>query len=97
LYQLLSDSSNRSEVDPSLLNKPLSAPLRKKLKLIKQVATTKAEELGMSPELLGRKKFLVELLNSYERDGELQWSGDFAGWRSELLEVELTAIITKGE
>ena len=97
LYQLLSDPSNRREVDPSRLNKPLSGPLRKKLKLSKQVTNMKAEELGMSQELLGRKKFLVELLRSYERDGELQWSGDFAGWRRKLLEVELTAIITKGD
>jgi ribonuclease D len=79
------------------LNMPLSAPLRKKLKLSKQVANTRAEELGISQELLGRKKFLVELLRSYERDGELQWLGDFAGWRRELLEVELTAIITKDD
>lgn len=96
LYRLLSDTANRNEVDPALLNKPLSAPLRKKLKLSKQVANTKAEELGMSPELLGRKKFFVELLRSFERDGQLQWSGEFAGWRRELLEAELTAIIVKG-
>ena len=96
LYQLLCDSSTRCAVDPTLLNKPLSAPLRKKLKLSKQAANAKAEELGMSPELLGRKKFLVELLRGFERDGELRWSGDFVGWRRELLEVELTAIITKG-
>lgn len=96
LFQLLSDPSTKIEVDQALLNKPLSAPLRNKLKLSKQVANTKAEELGMSPELLGRKKFLVELLRSFENDGELHWSDDFAGWRRELLEVELTAIITKG-
>ena len=96
LYQLLCDSSTRCAVDPALLNKPLSAPLRNKLKLSKQAANAKAEELGMSPELLGRKKFLVELLRGFERDGELRWSGDFVGWRRELLEVELTAIITKG-
>lgn len=97
LYQLLGDSSTRCAVDPALLNKPLSAPLRNKLKLSKQAANAKAEELGMSPELLGRKKFLVELLRGFERDGELRWSGDFVGWRRELLEVELTAIIIKGE
>lgn len=96
LFELLSDPSTKIEVDQTLLNKPLSAPLRNKLKLSKQVANTKAEELGMSPELLGRKKFLVELLRSFENDGELHWSDDFAGWRRELLEVELTAIITKG-
>ena len=39
----------------------------------------KAEELGMSQELLGRKKFLVELLRSYEKRwrvtmvGGLRW------------------------
>ena len=93
---MLGDSSTRCAVDPALLNKPLSAPLRNKLKLSKQAANAKAEELGMSPELLGRKKFLVELLRGFERDGELRWSGDFVGWRRELLEVELTAIITKG-
>ena len=97
LYQLLSDSSNRSEVDPTLLNKPLSAPLRNKLKLIKQVANAKAQDLGMSPELLARKKFLVELLRGFEREGQVQWSGDFAGWRRELLELEFTAIITKDD
>ena len=95
LFRLLSDTANSSEVDPALLNKPLSTPLRNKLKLSKQVANAKAEELGMAPELLGRKKFLVELLRSFERDGELQWSGEFAGWRRELLEAELTAIIVK--
>jgi len=97
LYQLLKDSSNRSAVDPTLLNKPLSASLRNKLKLSRLVANAKAEELGMSPELLARKKFLVELLRSFERDGELQWSGDFVGWRRDLLEPELTAIITKDD
>ena len=96
LYQLLNDSASRSAVDPALLSKPLSAALRNKLKLSKQLANAKAEELGMAPELLGRKKILVELLRSFERSGELQWSGDFAGWRRELLEDELSTIIAGG-
>lgn len=95
LYRLLSDASNRREVDPGLLNKPLSAALRNKLKLSKQAATLKAEELGMSPELLGRKKFLVELIRDFEKDGKLQWLGEMAGWRRQLLEVEFTAIFSK--
>jgi len=95
LYRLLSDSSSRGEVDAGLLNKPLSAPLRNKLKQSKQAANAKAEQLGMSPELLGRKKFLLELLRDFEREGQLQWTGEFGGWRRELLEVELTAIIAE--
>ncbi|GJM12471.1 MAG: ribonuclease D [Pseudohongiella sp.] len=95
LYKLLNDSSSRVEVDPGLLNKPLNAPLRNKLKKSKQLANSKAEELGMSPELLGRKKFLVELLRSYEREGQLQWTGEMAGWRRVLLEEELTALVAK--
>ena len=93
LFLLLNNPANRGEVDPSLLNKPLSTSLRKKLKLSKQAANNKAEELGMSPELLGRKKYLVDLLRDYEKHGALRWSGEFAGWRRELLESELTAIL----
>jgi len=92
LFRVLEDTPQSTTVDANSLNKPLSAPLRKKLKLSKQAATSKAEALGMSPELLGRKKFLVELLRSYERDGAIQWAGNFADWRRELLEAELTMI-----
>ncbi len=96
LYQLLSDPANVTELDPGLLSKPLSASLRKKLKLTKQAANSKAEELGMSPELLGRKKYLVELLKDYDTTGALRWTGEFAGWRRELLESDFTAILGEG-
>ena len=95
LVELLSDSTNRQEVDAALLNKPLNAVLRKKLKQCKQAANSKAEALGMAPELLGRKKFLLELLREFDRTGELHWSGELSGWRKELLEPELAAIIVK--
>lgn len=95
IYHLLSDSTHGAKVDPTLLNKPLNAALRNKLKLIKQVATAKAEALGMAPELLARKKFLVELLRVFEKSGELQWPDNFAGWRREFLEAELAPIIAE--
>lgn len=93
LFKLLKDESQRTSVDVSLLNKPLSTSMRKKLKLSKQVANSKAEELGMSPELLGRKKYLTELLRDFDKNGDIQWKGEFAGWRRGLLESELTAIL----
>ena len=96
LHRLLSDPGSTTAADPSLLSKPLSTSLRKKLKLTKQVANSKAEELGMSPELLGRKKFLVELLKDYDATGALTWSGELAGWRRELLESDIAAILEKG-
>lgn len=96
LHSLLSDSSSGTKADPSLLNRPLSTSLRKKLKLTKQAANSKAEEMGMSPELLGRKKFLVELLKDYDTTGALTWSGELAGWRRELLEADIDAILEKG-
>ncbi len=95
LFSILNDATQRGEVDPALLNTPLSTGLRKKLKLSQQVANAKAEELGMSPELLGRKKLLMELLRNFARDGKLNWSGEFAGWRRELLETDLTVILAK--
>ncbi len=93
ILTLLSAESNLQEVDPELLNKPLSAPLRKKLKLCQQIANEKADELEISPELLGRKKYLLELIRSFDRSGEIQWGGELSGWRRKILEPELTVIM----
>ncbi len=93
LLALLSGASELRDVDPSLLSKPLSASSRKKLKLCQQAANAKAEELQISPELLGRKKYLMELVRSFDSSGEIQWSNEFSAWRRELLESKLTDIM----
>lgn len=95
IFRLLNDPCDSSEVDTDLLNKPMNAAMRKTLKRSKQVAQAKADELGMAPELLGRKKYLIELLRDYDKSGELRWSGEFAGWRRELLESDMQASLAK--
>jgi len=94
LLTLLTEQTNMQEVDFSLLKKPLSAPLRKKLKNCQQVAKEKAKELEISPELLGRKRHLLELVRSVERNGQLQWLGELSGWRRQLLEPEISKVFS---
>lgn len=94
LLTLLSEKNNTQELDLSLLKKPLSAPFRQKLKRCQQVANAKAQELEISPELLGRKRYLSELVRNVERNGELQWLGELSGWRRPLLEPGISKIFS---
>lgn len=99
LMALLSGESALRDVELSLLNKPLnkplSAPLRKKLKLCQQAVNAKAGELGIAPELLGRKKYLLQLIRSFEHTDKLQWEGELSGWRREVLEPDIDKIINE--
>lgn len=95
IYRVLKDPVASAEVDTSLLTRPLNAAMRKKLKLSKQAAQAKAEQLGMAPELLGRKKYLIDLLRDFGSSGQLRWSGEFAGWRRDLLESDLLSALNE--
>lgn len=74
--------------EPESLSPPLSPQQRNLLKRCQQTVKNKAEELHMAPELLARKKQLLELLDGWLADGRLSWQGDMATWRRELLEPE---------
>lgn len=82
---------------PVRLSPPLSPEQRKLLKRCQQAVKSKAEQLHMAPELLGRKKQLLDLLDGWLASGELHWQGDMASWRRELLEPEFQAIFGKAQ
>lgn len=86
--------SNLQSVNRELLNNPISPAMRKKLKQCQKIVNLKAQELDMAPELLGRKKQLLDFLRKYERTGQLEWSGGFSGWRRQVLEEEFLAIMS---
>ena len=90
---LLADEPHFEQIDRSLLNTPLAPSLRRKLKACQQVVREKAAELLIAPELLGRKKQLLELIRSFERSGALAWAGELSGWRRDLLESEFNRIM----
>lgn len=88
-----SNSSDFTGIDRELLNTPLTAPLRKKLKACQALVSRKAAELDIAPELLGRKKHLQELIRGFENSGQLCWEGELSGWRRQVLEADITRVL----
>ena len=85
-----------TEIDRSLLSTPLTPQLRKKLKACQLLVSAKAAELAIAPEMLARKKQLQELIRDFENSGEPNWTGELAGWRRQVLEVDIRQILMSG-
>ena len=83
------------EVDTKMLNRPLDAAMRVKLKACQQVVKRQSEELNMAPELLARKKILHEQLWAYKNTGGIVWAGELSAWRREVLESEFVRIYSE--
>jgi ribonuclease D len=93
LRLMQSRHSDFSSIDRGLLNPPLTAPLRKKLKACQVLVNLKAAELDIAPELLGRKKYLQELIRGFESSGQIRWEGELSGWRRQVLEGDITLVL----
>jgi ribonuclease D len=93
---LLDESIVHSAVDHTLLNNPLSAGLRKKLKDCQKLVQEKAEQLGIAPELLGRKRQLLELVKNFSNNDRPQWPVELSGWRRTVLEAGVEQIMAPG-
>lgn len=81
-------------IDRELLNVPLAIGSRKHMKACQQVVQRLAAELGMAPELLGRKKLLIELIRNFERTGTLLWPESAPEWRKTVLGPEFQRVLT---
>ena len=79
-------------VDENLLNHPLSPAAKTKLRKCQAVVLEVAQSLSMAPELLGRKRALQKFIRNFELQGELRWSGEFSGWRREVLEEKFVSL-----
>jgi len=78
---------------PEPLPEPLSREYREILKKLTARVALTADELGIPPELLARKKMLVELLCAWleHRDGALPDA--FQGWRGPLVTGDLIRLL----
>lgn len=95
LLELLSATdSDLQSINRELLNNPIKPAMRKKLKQCQKIVNLKAQELDMAPELLGRKKQLLDFLRKFERKGQMEWSGEFSGWRRQVLEEDFLLIMS---
>ena len=90
-------SADLPPIDRNILNPPLDASGRKRLKLLQKIVQERADELNMAPELLGRKKQLLELLRDYGRTKEFSWQSASLAWRKPLLEDRFKEIMSPGD
>ncbi len=86
LVEKLNSIPKDTSVDRSRLNPPLHSRYRDVMKIWRQIILAKAEELNIAPELLARKKWLVDLVRGFEQSGKLEWQPPLTGWRKELLQ-----------
>lgn len=65
---------------------PLSPEMRGYLKKCQVVVQHKAEELGIAPEMLARKKQLIPIVIELSKSKDFIWPESLSGWRQPLLE-----------
>ncbi|GGJ90298.1 ribonuclease D [Pseudomonas matsuisoli] len=78
---------------PEPLPPPLPPEASTLLKRLRAVGQAHAERLGMSPELMLRKKVLESLLRSGYPDGPYQLPDSLKGWRRRLMGDDLLATL----
>jgi ribonuclease D len=82
---VVQQSKNRLESDLPLSIHADSEPIdKKKLMLLKKTVDNRATELGISPELLSRRRDLESLLRTARR-GAAELPEFMKGWREEVI------------
>ncbi len=76
---------------PEMVARPLSGPQNRIVKQLREIAQTKAQNLGLSVELLGRKKDLEELVRKFEETRVL--SEYYIGWREDIVAADFLTIL----
>lgn len=85
--------SDDAPLDRSNLNYPIEGSARKTLKALQKVVEEKARQHKLAPELLGRKKHLLDIIKRSTQAGELNWDAGTQNWRQEILETEFSNIL----
>ena len=81
---------------PDLTEQPLDAVMRKSLKVCQGIVRQFAEQLGIAPELLARKKQLIPLIYAAQISADFPWPNGLSGWRQALLEDPMRTALKKG-
>jgi len=77
-YHAIGSSAEQLELEP--IERPLTSAQGALLKSLRDVARKKAEELGLAPELMSRKRDLETCIRRYLECGDL--SDFYSGWRA---------------
>ena len=70
--------------------------MRKSLKVCQGIVRQFAEQLGIAPELLARKKQLLPLIYAAQISADFPWPNGLSGWRQALLEDPMRTALKKG-
>lgn len=81
---------------PELTEQPLSTEMRKSLKVCQGIVRQFAEQMGMAPELLARKKQLMPLIYAAHLSADYPWPEGLTGWRQLLLEDSMRTALKSG-
>lgn len=93
LIELLGDRPSLIAIDQDLLSPPLHPRFRGILKSWRRIIEDKAERLSIAPELLARKKWMLELLKGFQDSGQLNWQHPMTGWRRQQLEQAFLQVL----
>lgn len=74
---------------------PLPPSQRNMLKKLRELVVAKAEELGIAPELLARKRWITDLLQNSLAGAEDAWPESLRGWRQQMLEPGFSAVLNE--
>ncbi len=98
LLRMLREQRERNvELAPDRIKPPLTPGQRRRVKQCQRAVREIAQQMGVAPELLARKKQLIALLHAYDAPGEFQWPSDLSGWRREILEEGLMPLLEDDE
>ncbi len=98
LAKLLNEELRDWESTTSRLAKPGLGPAQwEKLKQCRELARAEAERLGLSPELLGGKKLLRQVVQSHGDRGKIAWPSATRGWRRHVLAPLLARVLPEAE
>ena len=79
---------------PAALPSPLSGEYKRRMKVLKQVVNQQAEQLGLAPEVLARRRDLEAMVGAHLTGQALPLP---KGWRGELLAVSLQQALAEVE
>ena len=86
--------SDATPLDRSNLNYPVEGSDRKTLKSLQKIVEDKAIQYQLAPELLGRKKHLLDIIKRFNQTGKLNWGGGQENWRQEILATDFLTSLT---
>ncbi len=94
---LIAEARQLNEADcPSPLPKPFTQGQKNRLRKARELIEAKANELGVSPEFLGRKRTLHALFHALDDKGDVDGSRlppELLGWREPLILNELIGVL----